>query len=191
MPNVKRNSNKIEDYKAQKLIQLLKNKVNEYKDQIQAIETNERRLKEQLIDKDTELEEERQKCQKLVEERLKYIQLRECCLKSKDNYEKRKNNMIKEMMEKEEQIHNVTKQLNELKKELRKIKTDELENQLKELSVQNNNDRSIQNFETNEHQQKNSRSRSPFLNDNTISETVMYGGTSVLESIIGSFPNEK
>lgn len=121
------------------------------------------------------------------------IKYQEQCLKSRNEYEKKKNEIIKEMIEKDKVIDKLSFELNEIKMHMRKQETLNYENKLKEankVSV----DKSIIGYETNEAIMKWTkdlrRSRSPF-NDNTISETIMYGGASVLDSIIASFPAEK
>lgn len=98
------------------------------------------------------------------------------------------------MIDKDEVIHRLSLQVNELKAHLRKNETKEFENKLKELE-KTSVDKSMLEYDTNDIHIKSSRvydkSRSPF-NNKTINETVMYGGgTSIIDSMIGSFPHDR
>lgn len=183
-----------DDLKAE--IRRLKSLVNQYRTQVTATEAGERRLKEQLVSKETEFEDERRQMrEKLIKEKQKCSKLEETTLKAKDEYENKKNSLMKKMIEQDELIHKLSFQINELKVHNRQLETREIESRLKELN-KTSIDRSLLEYETNDMNIKSTRglarSKSPFLNDKTISETVMYGGgTSVIDSIMGSFPQER
>lgn len=170
----------------------LKAVINQYKSQIKATEAGERRLKEQLLNKESTFEQERKEMRALLAaEKRQVIRIQEESLKTKEEHQKKKNSILKEIMEKDEIIHKLSMQIHEMKKQARNQETLELEKKIKETVK----DRSIYEDES-EVRIKSTRgfgrARSPLINDKTISETVMYGGgTSVIDSIIGSFPQEQ
>ena len=103
--------------------------------------------------------------------------------------------MLKEMIEKDEMISHLSLQVHELKAVLRQNETKEFEQKLKEIEKVSY-DKSLFCYESNDLKVISNhglrRSKSPFANDKTINETVMYGGgTSVLDSMIGSFPHDR
>ena len=187
--------------KSQRLMKTLKmrsivlnNQLSQSKILIGAFESSEKRLKDQILNKNAEFDNEVKEFRaKLSKEKKQAIKYQEEWLKSRNEYEKKKNEIIKEMIEKDKIIDKLTLELNELKIHMRKQETLNYENKLKEanrISI----DKSLVGYETNEAIIKSTRelgrSRSPF-NDNTISDTIMYGGASVLDSIIAAFPVDK
>ena len=158
---------------------------------------SERRLKDELQAKESQFDDERAHMRDIVKrEKSKLNKYQEDMLYAKDTYERHKNRIIKEMIEKDETIHQISNELNEIKSEVREKEILKVENKLSELKC--SIDQSISNFDTNHNMQKVktsrdfTRSKSPFMNDNNTSETVMYGGgTSVIDSMIGLFPGEK
>jgi len=139
--------------------------------------TNINQLREQLINKENEFEVERTHMRELIkQEKLKVAKLEGETLTAKNMYEKKKNTVIKETIEKDEIIHSLTNELNELKTAVRVKEIMKVETQLKDLN-RVSIDRSLFNYDTNEMKLKTnrdlSRSRSPFLNDNNISD-IMY-----------------
>ena len=178
-------------------IKSLKGTVQKLKRQLEAAVAGERRLKEQLVNKDSDFEQERREMRALLASEKKHvIRIQENSLKIKDDFEKKRNSIIREMMEKEELIHKLSLEISEAKIQARRLETKEFETKLRENSSKTNIEKSFFDYDSNnEIQIKTStrfgRSKSPLLNDRTISETVMYGGsTSVIDSIMGSFPQE-
>lgn len=164
----------------------------ELKHDLSIARTTERRLKDEITHREVQFDEERKHMRDIVKrEKLKLNKYQEETLKSKDLYEKNKNKIIKEMIEKDEIIHKLNNELNDIKSIIRAKEIMSVENKLKDSM-----EKSFTNY--NSHDQKHTssrdftRSKSPFLNENNISETIMYGGnTSVIDSMIGLFPNEK
>lgn len=55
-------------------------------------------------------------------------------MKAKDEYERKKNNIIKELMEKDDTIHKLSLELNEMKNQARRIEAKKFEKKLKEAN---------------------------------------------------------
>ena len=154
----------------------------------------EKRLKEEMLVKDQQFDEERTHMRDIVKrEKAKLGRYQEETLKAKDMYEKNKNKIIKEMIEKDEVLHQVTNELNEIKSQVRAKEIMKVENKLSEIKASKDcNISSYENMMDIKTSREFSRSKSPYLNENNTSETVMYGGgTSVIDSIIGLFPHER
>jgi hypothetical protein len=90
--------------------------INQYKTQIKATEAGERRLKEQLLNKDSSFEEERKEMRALLAaEKRQVIKAQEDSLKIKEEFQKKKNSILREIMEKDEIIHKLSLQIHEIK----------------------------------------------------------------------------
>jgi hypothetical protein len=176
-------------------IKKLKSQIQQLRVQVNATEAGERRLKLQLISQESEFDEERREMRmKITKEKKTILKIQEANSKNKEEFTKYKNTILREMIYKDEIIHNLSLQVNELKAHLRKNETKEFENKLKELE-KTSADKILLEYDSSEILVNSSRayggSRTPFTNKTT-NEIVMYGGgSSAIDSMIGSFPQDK
>eukprot|EP00357_Protocruzia_adherens_P001004 CAMPEP_0115040520 /NCGR_PEP_ID=MMETSP0216-20121206/44868_1 /TAXON_ID=223996 /ORGANISM="Protocruzia adherens, Strain Boccale" /LENGTH=960 /DNA_ID=CAMNT_0002421757 /DNA_START=172 /DNA_END=3054 /DNA_ORIENTATION=- len=105
-------------------IKKLRKQSNTLRATIGKLEVSERKLKNMLVEKENQMEEERIDFKrKFVAERKKAQDAGDNVLRAKDGFEKKKNVILQEMIHKDDQIETLSKHVNELKNELSKIHT--------------------------------------------------------------------
>jgi len=95
----------------------VKKDLEEAREELETAYGNQKKIKRELHERENELESERIEFQrKLNEERRKAVYVEEDCTRIRTSYEEKKKEMVDELQEKEELIHNLKKELSDSRK---------------------------------------------------------------------------